>query len=92
MISIFSANMPNGLVPEDTVHKCTTPLLFGTRGNLILDIDISSYSNTLFSIFFYLFYSTGETAARYKPGEPPLNQTAGNVGNSNPSRLEFSNT
>ena len=55
MISIFSANMPNGLVPEDTVHKCTTPLLFGTRGNLILDIDISSYSNTLFSIIFIYF-------------------------------------
>ena len=38
--------------PDDTVHMFTTPPSFGTRGSLILDIAISSYSITRFSILF----------------------------------------
>ena len=37
-----------------------TPPLFGTQGNLILDIAIATYSIYLFIYFFSLFYSTGE--------------------------------
>ena len=46
----------------------TTPPSFGTRGILILDIDIATYSIYRFKYFFSLFYSTGEAAEVNKPG------------------------
>ena len=81
-----------GLVPYITVHKGTTPTSFDTWGRLILDIAIASYSTTTFLYSFSLFYSTGETAARYKPGPPPLHQAVGNVKNGSPLRSASSNT
>ena len=55
-------NKYTGLVPDDTVHKGTTPPFFGTRSNLILDIAIAPYSIYNFLYLFSLFYSTGEPA------------------------------
>ena len=60
------------LVPYDTVHMVPTPPFFGTQGILILDIAIASYSTNLFFHSFYLFYSTGKTVTRDKPGAAAL--------------------
>ena len=57
-----------GLVPDDTLHLSQTPALFGTRGSLILDIAIASYSITRFLYYISIFYSTGENVAENKPG------------------------
>ena len=56
------------LVPDDTVYLSNTPPSFGTRGSLIRDISIASYSTTRFFYSFSLIYSTGKTAAGDKPG------------------------
>ena len=58
----------NILVPDDNVHLSHTPPLFGKLGSLILDIAIASYSTALFFHSFSLFYSTGKTVTRDKPG------------------------
>ena len=56
------------LVWDETLHLSHTPPSFGTPGNLILDIAIAYYSTTLLLYSFSLFYSTGKTMEKYKPG------------------------
>ena len=48
------------LVPDKTLHKGTTPILFGTRGSLIMDSDISPYSIYQLIYSFSLFNYTDE--------------------------------
>ena len=55
------------MVSKDTIHLNHTPPSFGTRGRLILDIPIATYSIYRYIYFFSLFYSTGEPANGDKP-------------------------
>ena len=56
------------MVPDDTIHKGTTPPLFGTLVSLILDIAIAPYSIYCFLYFFSLFFSSGDPTAGDKSG------------------------
>ena len=63
-------------VPDNTVHLSHTPPLFGTRGNLILNMII---------LFLYFILQVKPRLETSQEALPP-HQTAGNVINSNPSR------
>ena len=80
------------MVPDDNVHLIHTPPLFGTRGILILDIAIASYSTTHFYIIFLYFILQVKTWQETSQGSPAPYQTASNVGNCNLSILASSNT
>ena len=79
-----------------TVYRrhCTqgywTPPSFGTRGSLILDIAIVSYSTTCFSILFIYFILQVKPWRDTSQGAPTPHQTASNVRNGNPLRLASS--
>ena len=72
------------MVPDDTVHLIINSPSFGTRGSLILDISISSYSINRFSILFIYFILKVKPRLETSQGAPPPRQTTGNVGSVNP--------
>ena len=74
------------LVPYNTLHKGINPSLFCTRGKLILDIDIASYSITCFFYSIFIFILQVKTWLETIQGAPHPHQTAGNIGNGNPLR------
>ena len=51
------------MVPVDTVHMFTIPPLFVTRGSLILDVVISSYSIYQF-LYFFLYFTLRQTRGK----------------------------
>ena len=77
------------LVPDNTVHKWTTSPLFDTRGSLIIDVDIASYSTTIFLLLLSVLLYRWNRGWGQARGRQP-HQTASNVGNGNPSRLASS--
>ena len=82
--------LSNLLVPDDTIHLSHSPHSFGTRGILILDIAIASYSTTRFSILFLYFILQVKPRLETSERAPSPHQTAGNVGNGKPLRLASS--
>ena len=68
-----------------------SPPFFGSRGRLILDIAIDSYSTTLFLLFFLYFILQLKPWRNTSQGAPPPHQTSGNIGNGNPLRSASSN-
>ena len=80
------------MVPDNTVHLIQTPPSLGTRGILIFDIAIASYSTAIFSIIFIYFILQVKPHRETIQEAPTPHQTVNNVRNSNPLGSTSSNT
>ena len=75
------------LLLEEAIHLSQTPPSLGTRGSLIIDLYIASYSNPLTSSILFLYFILQlKLWLDTIQGAPHPYQTASNVGNGNPLR------